>query len=252
MTTIVSWNVNGLRAALKKNFLSAINELPWDFLCLQETRTLPEQVELPFPKAQQLWNPAAKLGYSGTLILSRVLPLSVSFGMASGCTDDEGRVLSAEFDEFYLVNVYVPNAQRELKRLDFRCQQWDLALRRYLTTLRKKKPVVCCGDFNVAHQEIDLANPKSNRRNAGFTAEERRGFGDLLDSGFCDTFRLFEPGPGHYTWWSPRNQARQRNIGWRIDYCLASADLKDSVLSSHIYPNVLGSDHCPVALRLRL
>jgi exodeoxyribonuclease III len=247
---LVSWNVNGLRAVLRKNFLEYLSEEQPDVLCLQETRADPNEVEQLWPASYTTyWNVAQKKGYSGTAIFTRARPLAVSRGIGISAHDGEGRVLCAEYPDFHLVNVYVPNSQRELTRLDYR-QKWDRAFLRYLKKLDETKPVIFCGDFNVAHTEIDLANPKANAHNHGFTAEERAGFEAFVKAGFIDTFRQFEPGGGHYTWWSPLSGARQRNVGWRIDYFLMSARLRPRLKSAFIRAEVLGSDHCPVGIEL--
>ena len=249
---IISWNVNGLRAVLKKNFLDYLGEEAPDILCLQETKAEPDQVETLWPAHYTTyWNAAQKKGYSGTVIFTKERPLKVSLGIGKEDHDKEGRVVTAEYPQFYLVNVYVPNSQRELTRLPYR-QQWDIDFLAYLKRLEKKKPVIFCGDLNVAHTEIDLANPKSNVRNHGFTIEEREGFSAFLKAGFVDTFREFEKGGGHYTWWSPMAGARSRNVGWRIDYFLISAALRPSLQSAFIRPKILGSDHCPVGIELAI
>ena len=247
---LLSWNVNGLRAVLKKNFLEFLDAEVPDILCLQETKCTPDDVEQLWPAAYTtFWNSAEKKGYSGTAIFTRTKPLKVTQGIGVAEHDREGRVLTAEFADFFLVNVYVPNSQRELTRLAYR-QQWDADFLRYLKKLEKKKPVVWCGDLNVAHTEIDLANPKSNMKNHGFTPEERAGFAACVQAGFVDTFREFERGGGHYTWWSPMGGARGRNVGWRIDYFLVSQALRLRLKSAFIRPKVLGSDHCPVGITL--
>ncbi|MFM7101677.1 MAG: exodeoxyribonuclease III [Verrucomicrobiota bacterium] len=247
---LLSWNVNGLRAAMNKGLPAFVAAEQADVVCLQESRCTEADVEpLAFPGYQLLLHAAEKRGYSGTAILTRRPPLRVTRGLGLPEHDREGRVLTAEFTGFHLVNVYVPNSQRELTRLAYR-QQWDRDFLAYLRRLMQDKPVVCCGDLNVAHTEIDLARPKDNLRNHGFTAEERAGFSAFLEAGFIDTFRHFEKGPGHYTWWSQMNQARPRNIGWRIDYFLVSASLRDRLRSATIRPEVTGSDHCPVGLEL--
>lgn len=248
---LISWNVNGLRAVLRKNFLEYLEQESPDILCVQETKAHPDQVEALWPTSYQtFWNSAEKKGYSGTAIFTRVAPISVRPGMGILEHDREGRILCAEFRDFYLVNVYVPNSQRELARLPYR-QEWDRAFLRYLTDLQKKKPVIVCGDMNVAHQELDLANPKANVRNHGFTIEEREGFSAFVDAGWVDTFREFEKGGGHYTWWSPMAGARARNVGWRIDYFLVSAPLRDRLKKAYIRPEIMGSDHCPVGMELK-
>ncbi|HAB19580.1 MAG TPA: exodeoxyribonuclease III [Verrucomicrobiales bacterium] len=248
---LVSWNVNGLRAVLRKNFLEFLDQEQPDVLCLQETKCTPDEVEQLWPAHYTtFWNCAAKKkGYSGTAIFTRHRPLKVSSGIRREEHDQEGRVLTAEFPEFYLVNVYVPNSQRELTRLAYR-QQWDVDFRSYLKRLEKKKPVIFCGDLNVAHTELDLANPKSNVKNHGFTPEERAGFSALVKAGFVDTFREFEKAGGHYTWWSPMAGARSRNVGWRIDYFLISAALRPRLKSAFIRSAIPGSDHCPVGIEL--
>ncbi|MBL9136427.1 MAG: exodeoxyribonuclease III [Verrucomicrobiales bacterium] len=247
---LISWNVNGLRAVLRKNFLEFLAAENPDILCLQETKAGPDDVETLWPSAYTTyWNTAEKKGYSGTVIFTRTRPLKVSNGLGAEEHDREGRVLTAEYEDFHLVNVYVPNSQRELARLPYRLR-WDVAFRNYLIRISKSKPVVVCGDFNVAHTEIDLANPKSNVRNHGFTVEERAGFTELVKAGFIDTFREFESGGGHYTWWSPMMGARARNVGWRIDYFLISAGLRPRLARAFIQPKVTGSDHCPVGIEL--
>jgi exodeoxyribonuclease-3 len=247
---LLSWNVNGLRAVLRKNFLEFLAAETPDILCLQETKCRPEDVEQLWPADYTTyWNSAEKKGYSGTAIFSRTRPLQVTQGIGMAEHDREGRVLTAEYTDFILVNSYVPNSQRELTRLPYR-QQWDRDFLAYLKGLEQRKPVIWCGDLNVAHSEIDLANPKANVKNHGFTPEERAGFGAALAAGFVDTFREFEKGPRHYTWWSPMGGARGRNVGWRIDYFLASAALRPRLKSAFIRPEILGSDHCPVGLEL--
>lgn len=247
---LISWNVNGLRAVLKKNFLNYLDQESPDIFCLQESRCTPEDVEPLWPASYTTyWNTAQKKGYSGTVIFSKRRPMEITTGIGITEHDREGRVLTAEFADFFLVNAYVPNSQRELTRLAYR-QQWDRDFLRYLKQLEKKKPVIFCGDLNVAHTEIDLANPKANAKNHGFTPEEREGFSALVKAGFMDTFREFEKGGGHYTWWSPMAGARSRNVGWRIDYFLVSAALRPRLKSAFIQPKVLGSDHCPVGIEL--
>jgi len=250
---IVSWNVNGVRAALRKGLLGFIDGCGADVVCLQETKAHPGDVQhVRWPAGYEaLWNSAEKKGYSGTAVLTRVKPLSVRSGIGAAVHDAEGRVLAVEFPDLWLVNVYQPNSRRGLARLDYRVRRWDPAFRAYLKRLQSKgKPAVFCGDLNVAHEEIDLANPGANRRNAGFTDEERAGFSRLLDGGFLDTFREFEKGPGHYTWWSQRGDCRARNIGWRVDYFVAAAPLRAALRRAWISPEVTGSDHCPVGLEL--
>ena len=247
---LISWNVNGLRAVLKKNFLEFLDHENPDVLCLQETKCTPDQVEQLWPAHYTtFWNSAEKKGYSGTAIFTKERPLKVTPHIGIAEHDREGRVLTAEFKDFFLVNVYTPNAKRELLRLPYR-QQWDVDFLAYLKKLEKKKPVIFCGDLNVAHTEIDLANPKSNVRNHGFTIEERDGFSAFVKAGFVDTFREFEKGGGHYSWWSVMSGARARNIGWRLDYFLLSQALRPRLKKSFILPKVLGSDHCPVGIEL--
>ncbi len=247
---LVSWNVNGLRACVKKGFLDYFHEINADIFCVQETKLQPDQINLELDGYEQYWNSAEKKGYSGTAVFSRIKPLSVQYGLKLEAYDGEGRVITLEFEDFYLVNVYTPNSQRELTRLDFR-MDWEDTFRQHLTSLEGRKPVVLCGDLNVAHQEIDLKNPKTNHRNAGFTDEERTKMTQLLKVGFVDTFRYFYPETeGAYTWWSYMRQARDRNAGWRIDYFIVSEALKSKLKKAEIHSEVLGSDHCPVMLEL--
>jgi exodeoxyribonuclease-3 len=247
---LISWNVNGLRAVLRKNFLEYLEQEKPDVLCLQETKCHPDDVEQLWPAAYTTyWNCAEKKGYSGSAIFTRSRPLKVVPHIGIAVHDREGRVLTAEFADFFLVNVYVPNSKRELTRLAYR-QEWDRDFLSYLRKLEKKKPVVFCGDLNVAHAEIDLANPKANVHNHGFTPEERAGFTAFVKAGFIDTFREFEKGGGHYSWWSPMSGARSRNVGWRIDYFLVSAALRPRLKRAFICPDVPGSDHCPVGIEL--
>ena len=246
----ISWNVNGLRACLDKGFLDFFHSVDADFFCLQETKLQPEQISLEIPGYFLYWNSAEKKGYSGTAIFSKHQPISVSYGLGIGEYDREGRVITLEMDDFFLVTVYTPNSQAELARLDYR-MQWDDAFRQYIVKLDEQKPVILCGDLNVAHQEIDLKNPKTNRRNAGFTDEERQKFTKLLDAGFIDTYRYLNPEvTGVYSWWSYRFKAREKNAGWRIDYFLLSQKLKDNLIDAQIYTDIFGSDHCPVGLAL--
>ena len=248
---LISWNVNGLRAVLKKNALTFLAEENPDILCLQETKCTPDQVEPLWPAHYTThWNSAEKKGYSGTAIFTKTRPLQVTCGIGHGDHDREGRVVTAEFPDFHLVNVYTPNSQRELTRLPYR-QQWDRDFLAYLKKLEATKPVIWCGDLNVAHNEIDLANPKANMKNHGFTPEERGGFSANLAAGFIDTFREFESGGGHYTWWSPMSGARARNVGWRLDYFLVSAALRPRLQQAFIRPEITGSDHCPVGIKLK-
>jgi len=243
---LISWNVNGLRACVGKNFMDFFHEINADIFCIQESKLQEGQIELDLPGYYQYWNYAEKKGYSGTAIFTKREPLSVSYGIGIEAHDKEGRVITLEFDKFFMITVYTPNSQNELARLDYR-MEWDDAFRAYLKKLEETKPVIVCGDMNVAHKEIDLKNPKTNRKNAGFTDEEREKFSVLLDSGFIDTFRHFYPdAEGIYSWWSYRFQARAKNAGWRIDYFLVSECLKENLKGAHIYTKILGSDHCPV------
>jgi len=245
---LVSWNVNGLRACLKKGFLESFAEIGADVFCLQETKMEQGQAEIELGGYQEFWNSAEKKGYSGTAIFTKIPPLSVSYGMGVEEHDQEGRIITLEFEDFYLVCVYVPNSKRELLRLDYR-MVWEDAFRAYVGGLDKLKPVLICGDLNVAHEEIDLKNPKSNRRNAGFTDEERAKMTELLSSGFTDFFRQRNPDlRDAYTWWSYMGKARDKNVGWRIDYFLGSSRLSDRVSDVFILPDVQGSDHCPVGI----
>lgn len=247
----ISWNVNGLRAVIGKNFIEAFNDLDADFFCLQETKLQEEQIDLDLPGYNAYWNYAEKKGYSGTAIFTRHQPLSVTYGMGVEEHDHEGRLITLEMEDFYLVCCYTPNSQDGLKRLEYR-MQWETDLRAFLTALDQKKPVVYCGDLNVAHQEIDLKNPKTNRKNAGFTDEERAKMTELLGSGFTDTFRFLHPDARDiYSWWSYRFRAREKNTGWRIDYFITSDSLRERIESASIHTEVLGSDHCPVELVLR-
>lgn len=246
----VSWNVNGLRAVLQKGLLDFIGQADADVVCLQETRALPEQVDFNPPGYTVHWNPAERKGYSGTAVLTRVAPLGVTRGLGQPALDTEGRVLTLEFTEFYLVNVYTPNVGRTLERLEYRSRTWDPAFLKYLKKLRKSKPVVFCGDLNVAHQEVDLADPAGNAGNAGFTDQERAGFDRIIQAGFIDTFRAFTPEGGHYTWWAYYGRARQKNLGWRIDYFGISPELRPRLASADILADVMGSDHCPITMTL--
>ncbi|HEY0946015.1 MAG TPA: exodeoxyribonuclease III [Opitutaceae bacterium] len=251
---LVSWNVNGVRAALKKGLLDYMEKCDADVICLQETKCHPGDVQhVAWATGYTAtWASATKKGYSGTALFSRVKAKAITLGLDLPVHDKEGRVITAEFPDFYLINVYQPNSQRGLTRLDYRTKEWDPAFLAYLKKLEKKgKPVVFCGDLNVAHAEIDLTNPKTNRRNAGFTDEERANFSALLAKGFVDTFREFEKGPGHYTWWSQMMNCRARNIGWRVDYFVASESLRPALKRAWISPEVMGSDHCPVGLEVK-
>lgn len=242
----ISWNVNGLRACVQKGFLDFFNSIDADFFCIQESKLQAGQIDLDLPGYHQYWNYAEKKGYSGTAIFAKNVPLSVSYGIGIEEHDREGRVITLEYDNFYLVTCYTPNSQNELKRLPYR-MQWEDDFREYLKTLDAKKPVVLCGDLNVAHNEIDLKNPKTNRKNAGFSDEERAKMTELLGSGFTDTFRYFYPdAEGIYSWWSYRFKAREKNAGWRIDYFITSKRINDKLKKAAIHTDVLGSDHCPV------
>lgn len=261
---IYSWNVNGIRAVINKGtFQSFIEQEKPDILCLQETKAKQGQAEIELPDYEEYWNSADKAGYSGTAIFTKIKPHTVINGFIDGIAekyglaDDsygdptkEGRVISAEFDDFWLVTVYTPNSKGDLSRLRLRDEQWDPAFLEHIKELEKTKPVIFCGDLNVAHSEDDLANPKPNVGKHGFTNEERQGFQNFLDAGLIDTFRLFTEGNGHYTWWTHWANARARNVGWRIDYFLASDSLKDRIKSASIHPDILGSDHCPVSIKL--
>lgn len=247
---LISWNVNGIRAILKKGFLEFVAAQNPDVLCLQETKANPDQVEFALPGYHAYWNSAHRPGYSGTLILSKTKPLKVLNHIRIEKHDSEGRVITAEYPNFFLVNVYVPNSKRDLSRLKYRAEEWDVDFLKYLKKLEKKKPVIFCGDLNVAHTEDDLANPKTNRETHGFTDEERAGIDAIIKSGFVDTFREFEKAKGHYTWWSQFNNCRKRNIGWRIDYFFISKSLRPRLKKAFILPDILGSDHCPVGIEI--
>lgn len=248
----ISWNVNGLRACMQKGFLDVFQTLDADIFCLQETKLQPEQISLSLDGYHQFWNSAVKKGYSGTAAFAKQEPLSVRLGLGIEELDQEGRLITLEYPNFFLVTCYTPNAQRELARIDHR-MKWDEAFRQYLVELDQKKPVIACGDLNVAHQEIDLKNPASNRGNAGFSDQERESFTRLLDVGFTDTFRHLNPdATGMYTWWSYMFKARQNNAGWRIDYFLVSDRIRDKITATPIYNQILGSDHCPVGLEIQM
>ncbi|MBO4289502.1 MAG: exodeoxyribonuclease III [Lachnospiraceae bacterium] len=247
MTKMISWNVNGLRACAQKGFEETFSELDADLFCLQETKLQEGQIDMAFPGYRSFWNYAEKKGYSGTAIFTRREPLDVLYGIGAEEHDHEGRVIALEFPDYYFLTCYTPNAQEELKRLDYR-MEWEDAFLAYLKRLEEKKPVIFCGDLNVAHQEIDLKNPKTNRRNAGFTDEERGKFSALLDAGFIDTYRYLYPDKVEYSWWSYRFKAREKNVGWRIDYFVMSECLKDRLRSAAIHTEIFGSDHCPVEL----
>lgn len=248
---LVSWNVNGLRACVKKGFLNYFNEIDADIFCVQETKLQEGQIELDLDGYHQYWNYALKKGYSGTAVFTKKKPISVTYGVGDENEEPEGRILTLEYEDFYLINVYTPNSQRDLARLHFRLQ-WEDRMRQYLTDLNEKKPIILCGDLNVAVSEIDLKNAKSNRGNSGFTDEERGKMKELLNTGFIDAFRYFYPdATDQYTWWSYMRNVRERNIGWRIDYFIVSEKLKDQLKDSQIHSHVMGSDHCPVVLELQ-
>lgn len=249
---LISWNVNGIRACVNKGFKEFFEKINADIFCIQETKCQPEQIELEFDGYYAYWNSAEKKGYSGTAIFTKQKPICVTYGIGIDEHDKEGRVITLEFKDFYMINIYTPNAKRGLERLDYR-QIWEDEIRKYLLKLNQEKPVIMCGDLNVAHKEIDLKNPKSNRGNAGFTDEEREKMTNLLDVGFVDTYRYLYPDKEEaYSWWSYMGRAREKNIGWRIDYFIVSDDIKDKITETMIYPDVLGSDHCPVGLEINL
>ncbi len=249
---LVSWNVNGIRACVRKGFLNYFHKIKADLFCIQETKVQADQIDLDLKGYYQYWNDAEKKGYSGTAVFTKRKPIRVSFGVGDTKVDGEGRILTLEFEKFYLVNVYTPNAQRNLARLDVRLK-WEDALRKYLKELDEKKPVILCGDLNVAHEEIDLKNFKSNKGNSGFTDVEREKLTLLLNEGFIDTFRYFYPEKeGAYTWWSYMNKVRERNIGWRIDYFIVSERLAKNLIDSKIDHEIMGSDHCPIILDIDL
>lgn len=249
---LISWNVNGLRACVNKGFMDFFQKIDADFFCVQETKLQEGQISLDMPGYYDYWNYAEKKGYSGTAIFTRHKPLRVQYGIGVEEHDHEGRVITLEYEKFYMITVYTPNSQDELRRLSYR-MRWEDDFRHYLKELEKTKPVIFCGDLNVAHQEIDLKNPKTNRKNAGFTDEERNKFSVLMENGFIDTFRYFYPDlEGAYSWWSYRFHAREKNTGWRIDYFVVSEGLRDHLKGASIHPEVLGSDHCPVELDVEI
>lgn len=249
---LISWNVNGIRACLNKGFLDFFNEEKADIFCIQETKMQEGQAELKLEGYYQYWNSAEKKGYSGTAIFTKIKPLNVSYGIGIEEHDKEGRVITLEFDKFYMVNVYTPNSKRELERLEYR-MVWEDEFRKYLLKLNETKPVIMCGDLNVAHKEIDLKNPKTNRHNAGFTDEERNKMTELLNSGFTDSFRYLYPEKENiYSWWSYMFRAREKNAGWRIDYFIVSKLIETKIKEAKIYTEILGSDHCPVGLEIKL
>ncbi|WP_341350021.1 exodeoxyribonuclease III [Clostridium ihumii] len=248
MIKLISWNVNGIRACVQKGFLDFFNDVDADIFCIQESKLQEGQIDLKLDGYYQYWNYAEKKGYSGTAIFTKIKPISVVNGLGIEEHDKEGRIITLEFDEYYVVTVYTPNSKSELERLDYR-MIWENEFRKYLKELEKNKPVIVCGDLNVAHKEIDLKNPKNNRKNAGFTDEERGKFTELLEAGFIDTYRYFYPNEkGMYSWWSYRFNARKNNAGWRIDYFCVSECLKDRLKAANIHTEILGSDHCPVEL----
>ncbi len=251
MLKFISWNVNGLRACVGKDFENQFKELGADFFCLQETKMQEGQLDLTFEGYNSYWNYAEKKGYSGTAIYTKHQPLSVSYGMGVEEHDHEGRVITLEYEKFYLITVYTPNSQTELRRLDYR-MTWEADFRKFLKNLDAKKPVIVCGDMNVAHEEIDIKNPKGNRKNAGFTDEEREKMTELLNDGFTDTFRYKYPEQVTYSWWSYRFKAREKNAGWRIDYFLVSDRLQTNIADAKIHTDIMGSDHCPVELDLNI
>ena len=251
MLKFISWNVNGLRACVGKDFEKQFKELNADFFCLQETKMQEGQLDLSFDGYESYWNYAEKKGYSGTAIYTKHKPLAVSYGMGVEEHDHEGRIITLEYETFYLVTVYTPNSQNELRRLDYR-MTWETDFHKFLKDLDAKKPVIVCGDMNVAHEEIDIKNPKTNRRNAGFTDEEREKMTELLNDGFIDSFRYKYPEQVTYSWWSYRFKAREKNAGWRIDYFLVSERLKDQIEDAKIHTEIMGSDHCPVEIDLNL
>ena len=245
---LISWNVNGIRACVNKGFTEFFDKIDADIFCIQETKCQPGQIELNFEGYKAYWNSAERKGYSGTAIFTKKEPMNVTYGIGIEEHDKEGRVITLEFENFYMVNIYTPNAKRGLERLDYR-QIWEDEIRNYLLKLNKTKPVIMCGDLNVAHEEIDLKNPKSNRGNAGFTDEEREKMTKLLQAGFVDSFRFLYPDKiDSYSWWSYMGKAREKNVGWRIDYFIVSEDIKDKIKDAMIYSEVMGSDHCPVGL----
>ena len=247
---LISWNVNGIRACVNKGFEDFFHQVNADIFCIQETKCQPDQIELNFEGYTTYWNSAQRKGYSGTAIFTKQKPLQVQYGIGIEKHDQEGRVITLEFEKCYVVTIYTPNAKRELERLEYR-QEWEDCIREYLSLLKRHKPVIMCGDLNVAHQEIDLKNPKSNRGNAGFTDEERDKMTKLLEAGFVDTYRYLYPNKQDaYTWWSYMGKAREKNVGWRIDYFIVSDEIKKEVKEAMIYPEIMGSDHCPIGLEI--
>ena len=247
---LISWNVNGIRACLNKGFSDFFKEVNADIFCLQETKCHPQQINLEFEGYTSYWNSAERKGYSGTAIFTKKQPVNVTYGIGIEEHDKEGRIITLEFENFYLVTNYTPNAKRELERLDYR-MVWEDEIRKYLLELNKKKPVIMCGDLNVAHEEIDLKNPKTNKGNAGFTNEEREKMTELLNAGFIDSYRYLYPEKIEYSWWSYMGHAREKNVGWRIDYFIVSNDFRENIKDATIYTEILGSDHCPVGLEIK-
>ena len=247
---LISWNVNGIRACLNKGFSDFFKEVNADIFCLQETKCQPEQINLEFEGYTSYWNSAERKGYSGTAIFTKKQTVNVTYGIGIEEHDKEGRIITLEFENFYLVTNYTPNAKRELERLDYR-MVWEDEIRKYLLELNKKKPVIMCGDLNVAHEEIDLKNPKTNKGNAGFTNEEREKMTELLNAGFIDSYRYLYPEKIEYSWWSYMGHAREKNVGWRIDYFIVSNDFRENIKDATIYTEILGSDHCPVGLEIK-
>ena len=249
---LISWNVNGIRACLNKGFSEFFNNIDADAFCIQETKCQPDQIQLEFDGYKSYWNSAEKKGYSGTAIFVKKEPISVKYGIGKEEHDKEGRVITLEYEKYFLVTIYTPNSKRELERLEYR-MEWEDEIRKYLISLDKIKPVIMCGDLNVAHKEIDLKNPKTNRRNAGFTDEERNKMTELLNAGFTDTFRFLYPDKENaYSWWSYMGHAREKNVGWRIDYFIVSKSIEDKIKEANIYPEIFGSDHCPIGLEIDL
>ena len=249
---LISWNVNGIRACINKGFKDFFNEIGADIFCIQETKCQKDQIDLEFEGYTSYWNSAQKKGYSGTAIFTKQKPISVTYGIGIEEHDKEGRVITLEFEKFYMINIYTPNSKRELERLEYR-QIWEDEIRKYMLKLNENKPVIMCGDLNVAHKEIDLKNPKTNRHNAGFTDEERNKMTELLDAGFVDTFRVLYPDKENaYSWWSYMGHAREKNVGWRIDYFIVSKSIENCIKEAKIHSDILGSDHCPVELEINI
>ena len=247
---LISWNVNGMRACINKGFKDFFNEIDSDIFCIQETKCQKDQIDLEFERYTSYWNSAEKKGYSGTAIFTKQKPISVTYGIGIEEHDKEGRVITLEFEKFYMINIYTPNSKRELERLEYR-QIWEDEIRKYMLKLNENKPVIMCGDLNVAHKEIDLKNPKTNRHNAGFTDEERNKMTELLDAGFVDTFRVLYPDKENaYSWWSYMGHAREKNVGWRIDYFIVSKSIENCIKEAKIHSEIFGSDHCPVELEI--